>query len=110
MGSNVRKMARVSVVIPTYNRSAPVCQAIESVLAQQHAADEIIVVDDGSTDDTPVVLQKYHGQITVIRQENEGVSSARNTGIQRATGNWITFLDSDDLLVSEPPDRTSSRC
>ena len=93
----MRKMARVSVVIPTYNRSVPVCQAIESVLVQQHPADEIIVVDDGSTDNTQDALKAFGKKIIVIRQENAGVSSARNAGIRRATGDWITFLDSDDV-------------
>jgi glycosyltransferase involved in cell wall biosynthesis len=89
-------VCQVSVVIPTYNRAQYVTKAIESVLAQTYTDYEIIVVDDGSTDDTPGVLQAYAGRIRVIRQENAGVSVACNTGILAARGRWVAFLDSDD--------------
>ncbi|MCU0839480.1 MAG: glycosyltransferase, partial [Rhodospirillales bacterium] len=87
----------VAVVIPTYNRAHCVSEAIESVLAQTVPADEVIVVDDGSTDTTPEVLAGFGDRIIVIRQPNRGVSAARNAGIARATSEWITFLDSDDV-------------
>jgi len=91
----------VSVIIPTYNRSRYVTQAIDSVLSQTYKDYEIIVVDDGSTDNTKDVLQPYMDRIRYIYQENSGVSAARNTGIRLAKGEWIGFLDSDDEWLPE---------
>lgn len=91
----------VSVIIPTFNRSRSIGKAIESVLAQTVPVYEVIVVDDGSTDETPEILAGYGDRIIVIRQENRGVSAARNVGMQRATGEWIGFLDSDDLWLEQ---------
>ena len=88
---------QVSVIIPTYNRAALVRQAVESVLLQKEPADEIIVVDDGSTDDTRLQLQQFGERINIIHQPNSGVSAARNTGIRHARCEWLAFLDSDDL-------------
>src|SRR5262245_24730960 len=87
----------VSVVIPTFNRAHLITGAIESVLAQTLPPLEIIVVDDGSTDDTPERLAPYLDRIVFLGQENRGVSAARNAGIQAARGNLIAFLDSDDV-------------
>lgn len=89
----------VSVVIPTFNRAEVIGAAIESVLAQtgDGIECEIIVVDDGSTDATPVALAKYGDKIRAIRTENRGVSAARNRGIRASSSEWIAFLDSDDL-------------
>ena len=86
----------VSVVIPTYNRSAFVTKAVDSVLNQIFGDYELIVVDDGSTDDTKGQLNKYEGKIRYIYQDNHGVSAARNTGITASRGEWLAFLDSDD--------------
>jgi glycosyltransferase involved in cell wall biosynthesis len=86
---------RVSVVIPTFNRQELVVRALKSVLAQSEPADEIIVVDDGSTDQTRKLLQQFP-QISYIYQENQGVGAARNRGIVEAKNEWIAFLDSDD--------------
>lgn len=86
----------ISVVIPVYNRPLQVKRAIDSVLGQSLKPFEIIVVDDGSTDETPKVLQTYHDIIKIITQENRGVSSARNVGIKASRSSWITLLDSDD--------------
>ncbi len=86
----------VSVIIPTYNRARYVTKAIDSVLAQTCPDHEIIVVDDGSTDDTQAVLQPYASRIRILTQKNSGPSAARNAGIQAARGRWIAFLDSDD--------------
>ncbi|MEI4233979.1 glycosyltransferase family 2 protein [Roseovarius sp. D22-M7] len=87
----------VSVIIPTYNRAHCVGEAIDSVLAQDPPADEVIVIDDGSTDSTPDVLAGYGDRITVIRQKNAGSGAARTAGLRHAQCDWITFLDSDDL-------------
>jgi glycosyltransferase involved in cell wall biosynthesis len=86
----------ISVVIPTYNYGAYVGQAIDSALAQTHAPLEVIVVDDGSTDDTPARLAAYGDRIRAIRQENAGLSAARNAGIAAARGTHVALLDSDD--------------
>lgn len=92
----------VSVIIPTRNRAAMVRQAVESVLAQKDASLELIVVDDGSTDETPHVLTAYGARIQVIRREqSSGVSAARNAGIAASRGEWIAFLDSDDLWLPQ---------
>jgi len=85
----------VSVIIPTYNRAHTLGRAIDSVLRQTHPADEIIIVDDGSTDKTAALLENYTGLIH-LEQTNAGVSIARNTGIAQASSSWIAFLDSDD--------------
>lgn len=89
----------VSVIIPTYNRAAIVTEAIDSVLAQTFRDFELIVVDDGSTDDTRDRLIGYSERICLICQENHGVSHARNVGIRAAQGRYIALLDSDDLWL-----------
>jgi|GEM_PF-2556075 len=90
--------AKFSVVIPNYNRQDMVCDAVESVLCQTYPAFEIIVVDDGSSDDSVAELTKRFGsKIIVIVQENSGVSTARNAGVEAASGDYICYLDSDDL-------------
>jgi glycosyltransferase involved in cell wall biosynthesis len=90
---------RVTVIIPTYNRAGCLREAVDSVLAQDFRDFELIVVDDGSTDDTPRLLQEYGDAIRVFRQENRGVSAARNAGIAVSRGALIAFLDSDDLWL-----------
>jgi len=87
---------RVSVIIPTYNRSWCLAEAIDSVLSQTYRNTELIVVDDGSTDETPALLARYGNRLRCLRQTNRGVSAARNHGIQAADGVLIAFLDSDD--------------
>jgi len=89
---------KVSVIIPTYNRAGKVGKAIESVLAQTMADLEVIVVDDGSSDGTAQMVGKTYGdRIRYFEQPNQGQSTARNRGLQEARGEWIAFLDSDDL-------------
>ena len=85
----------ITVVIPTYNRYEFLKQALKSVYAQSYKVKEIIVIDDGSTDNTPQIVQDFP-TITYIHQANGGVSSARNLGIKNASYKWIAFLDSDD--------------
>jgi glycosyltransferase involved in cell wall biosynthesis len=87
---------KVSAIIPTYNRALLVGAAIESVRRQTYRNVEIIIVDDGSTDDTQQRLQAYGDAIRVIRQENAGPSAARNRGVDAARGEIVSFLDSDD--------------
>lgn len=89
-------MSNVSVVIPSFNRAHVLPRAIDSVLAQSLAVDEIIVVDDGSTDDTAALIQSRYPQVRYFQQANAGVSAARNRGIREAQGEWIALLDSDD--------------
>src|SRR5437762_8094329 len=89
---------KVSVVIPTYNRVGKVPNAIESALAQTVCDLEVIVVDDGSSDGTGESLQEFFGdRIRYYAQRNQGASVARNTGIAEARGQWIAFLDPDDV-------------
>ena len=85
---------RFSVVIPTYNRLQLVQRAIQSVINQTISPEEIIVVDDGSTDKTSALLKKNYPLIKVITQDNRGVSYSRNRGAEIASGNWLAFLDS----------------
>ena len=92
-------LARVSVIIPTYNRSRLLRLAVESVLAQTYPNVEIIVVDDGSTDDTATMMAQYAGRVTYIKQANQGSAAATNTGIRAASGEYLTFLDHDDLMM-----------
>lgn len=94
-----RKKTFVSVIIPTYNRGWIIKEAIDSILAQNYKDFELIVVDDGSTDNTSEVLAPYENDIKVLFQENKGVSAARNRGITEASGQFIAFLDSDDLWL-----------
>jgi glycosyltransferase involved in cell wall biosynthesis len=93
------KIPQVSVVIPTYNRAWCLREAVDSVLSQDFRDFELIVVDDGSTDPTPQLLEGYGPTIRVLRQDNRGVSAARNAGIAAGRGALIAFLDSDDLWL-----------
>ena len=94
-------MVKVSVIIPTYNREKFVGRAIESVLNQTYKDYEIIVVDDGSMDNTKSVLAQFDNKIQYVYQENHGISGARNRGIQESKGEYIAFLDSDDVWIPE---------
>lgn len=94
-------MTNVSVIIPTYNRGHLIGRAIDSVLGQTYRDFEIIVIDDGSTDNTKdLLLDRYANKIRYISQQNRGVSAARNRGIREACGEFIAFLDSDDAWLS----------
>jgi glycosyltransferase involved in cell wall biosynthesis len=90
----------VSVVTPTYNSGNFIAQAIQSVLEQTYQHHEVIVIDDGSTDETKDVLRGFNSYIKYLYQENRGPSAARNAGIRAARGKYICFLDADDLWVA----------
>ncbi|MEE0815985.1 MAG: glycosyltransferase, partial [Desulfovibrio fairfieldensis] len=96
------RLPLISVIIPTYNYGRFLPDAVKSVLGQKKdgLAVEIIVVDDGSTDDTADVAQRLGSSIQYIYQENQGLSAARNAGIRAAHGDYLVFLDADDLLTS----------
>ena len=91
----------VSAIVATYNRADEISRAIESILTQTYENLEVIVVDDGSTDGTLEVLQKFGRRLRVLRQRNAGPSAARNRGISQARGEIISFLDSDDIWLPE---------
>lgn len=91
---------KITAIIPTYNRADFLPLAIESILNQTIPLDEIIIVDDGSEDDTQKILEKYKN-LKIIKTANLGVSHARNTGIKNAKNSWIAFLDSDDIWSKE---------
>ena len=93
---------RFSVIIPAYNSAATLAKAVESVIEQAWPAHEIIVIDDGSTDNTLQVIRQFGDRIRPIQQPNSGVSVARNRGADAATGDWLAFLDADDWYY---PDR-----
>lgn len=89
-------MPNVSVIIPNFNNATYVTTAIASVLTQSYQNFEIIVVDDGSTDDSPAVIARFGDKVRYLRQENQGLAGARNSGIRAAHGDWIALLDADD--------------
>jgi len=91
----------VSIIIPTYNYATYLPKAVQSCLDQTHQPVEIIVVDDGSKDNTREVLKPFADRIRYFFQENRGVSAARNAGLQRSTGDFVTFLDADDYLLRD---------
>jgi len=91
----------VSVVIPAYNAGQYIRAAIESVLAQTRPADEVIVVNDGSSDDTRAIVNSYAPRVRLVSQENQGPSVARNTGVQAASSEFIAFLDADDQWLPQ---------
>jgi glycosyltransferase involved in cell wall biosynthesis len=93
--------ASVSVILPTHNRARYICRAVESVLNQTFADREVIVIDDGSTDNTRETLAPYKDRVRYYYQPNAGVSAARNAGVRQARSEWIAFLDSDDSWLPE---------
>ncbi len=98
---------RISAVIPTYNRESTIHRAILSAIEQLYPPTEIIVVDDGSTDNTRVLVNYFGDKVKYIYQENRGVSAARNTGVAAATDDWVAFLDSDDYWLPHHLDNIS---
>ncbi|MBZ6388548.1 MULTISPECIES: glycosyltransferase [Pantoea] len=98
----------ISVIVPVYNAENSIIRCVESVLAQREARVELILVDDGSTDSSPLILESWrdHPQVRIITQRNAGVSSARNAGIAASRGVYLRFVDADDFL----PDNALSLC
>jgi glycosyltransferase involved in cell wall biosynthesis len=105
----VEIMPEFSVIIPTHNRGRIVCEAVDSVLAQTFTDFEIVVIDDGSTDDTRELLAGYAGRIRYVRQDRHGRSAARNLGIMLARGRYCAFLDSDDTWFPDKLERQIAR-
>jgi len=96
-------MKRVSIIIPAYNAASFIGDSVRSALTQTYPNKEIVVVDDGSTDDTRAILEEYikSGQIKYFYQENKGPAAARNLGIKNSSGEFIAFLDADDVWLPE---------
>lgn len=92
---------KISVIIPTYNYGRFIADAIKGVLAQTYPIEEIIVIDDGSTDDTAEIVAGFVPQVKYFKQENSGVCAARNNGVKRSSGDYIAFLDADDIWHPE---------
>lgn len=91
----------ISVVIPLYNKEPIIKKTLNSVLSQDYSDFEVVVVDDGSTDNSVAIVESIAGpRIRLIKQENGGPSKARNTGVKNAKGDWIVFLDADDELFA----------
>ena len=102
--TNLMNAPLLSLVIPVYNVAPYLRACLDSLQAQTQAVSEIIVVDDGSTDDCPRILAEYAGKMSnlrIIRQENGGLSAARNTGMQHASGRYLAFVDSDDFVTPQ---------
>jgi len=89
-------MDKISVIMPCYNSELFLEEAITSVLSQTYKNFELIIIDDGSTDNSPDILRKYRDRVVIINQQNLGPSVARNRGVEKSSGNFIAFLDSDD--------------
>ncbi|MBV8055731.1 MAG: glycosyltransferase family 2 protein [Deltaproteobacteria bacterium] len=98
-------MIKVSAIIPVFNGSATIRQAIDSVLEQSSCGLELIVVDDGSTDSTPAIVESYGARVQQIRQANAGPAAARNAGVRSASGEYLAFLDADDRWLPGMLDR-----
>jgi len=102
-------MSSISVVIPTYNRAALLPRAVHSAFAQTHAPDEVVIIDDGSQDETPAVIDRLKAEfgerLRSVRQTNRGEAGARNAGVRAAKGDLIAFLDSDDVWFPEKLER-----
>jgi glycosyltransferase involved in cell wall biosynthesis len=97
-------MPTISVLIPCFNAERYIGEALESALVQSHAPFEIIVVDDGSTDGSVEIVRRFGARVKCYSQPNGGISVARNAGLSRARGEWIAYLDADDLWPSESLD------
>jgi glycosyltransferase involved in cell wall biosynthesis len=88
---------RVSVIVPCHNDGAYLAEALNSILSQSRPADEIVVIDDGSDDETDEVARRFAAQVRYVSQPHRGIGSARNTGLRHARGEFVAFLDADDV-------------
>lgn len=95
----------VSVIMPAYNVAEYIVESIESVLAQTYTNVELLIIDDGSTDETLDLVQRYGDQVRLISQANAGAAAARNNGAENAKGEWLAFLDSDDIWEADKLER-----
>ncbi|MBL8495637.1 MAG: glycosyltransferase [Rhodocyclaceae bacterium] len=103
-------MELVSIIVPAYNAETYLRETLDSALGQTYSNCEIIVVDDGSTDSTLAILAEYGEKIRVIRQQNRGSACARNAGVAAAHGEWIAFLDADDIWLPEKTAKQIASC
>lgn len=103
-------MALVSIIIPAYNAAKYLRESVQSALAQTYREREIIIVDDGSTDGTSQILAEYGDAIRVVRQTNQGSAAACNAGVAIAQGEWVAFLDADDVWLPEKLARQIEHC
>ncbi|MCP4937426.1 MAG: glycosyltransferase family 2 protein [bacterium] len=101
MQENLKPKQTISVIIPVHNGQKYLAEAIQTVLCQTRSADEILVVDDGSTDDSAKIAASFGSPVQVLQQPNLGPASARNLGVKQAQGNLLAFLDADDLWSPE---------
>jgi glycosyltransferase involved in cell wall biosynthesis len=108
--TNAMSRCRISVIITSYNMGAYLPETLESALAQSHCDREIIVIDDGSTDDTADRIEPYKERIRYVRQDNAGIAAARNHAVRIARGDYVALLDADDLWVPEKLETQSSVC
>ena len=99
----------VSCVVPAYNSSRYVAEALDSILAQTYSNLEVIVADDGSTDDTATIVRRYGDRVSYVQQETQGPAATRNLGARSATGEFLAFLDADDLWHAEKVERQLDR-
>ena len=103
-------MATVSIIIPAYNAAKYLRETLDSALNQTYRDTEVVVVDDGSTDETPGILEAYGDRIRVLRQENQGRAAACNAGVGVAQGEWVAFLDADDIWLPAKLERQVDEC
>jgi glycosyltransferase involved in cell wall biosynthesis len=103
--TTVTTVGSISVVIPCFDKGPWIGDTIRSALAQTRPVDEVIVIDDGSTDDSAAIAESFGPPVKVVRQANQGESVARNRGIELASGDWIAFLDADDVWAPERLER-----
>jgi glycosyltransferase involved in cell wall biosynthesis len=101
MGSVPGHTGKISVVIPSFNASGTVGEAIKSAYTQEHVYHDVVVIDDGSTDRSLEIARSFEPPVRVLSGPNRGTSAARNRGIAETASEWIVFLDADDLLISE---------
>src|SRR3954451_11962493 len=92
---------KISVVIPAFNAAATLEVAVRSALGQTYRPSEVLVVDDGSTDDTAAVASRLGRGVKLVRQANQGCGPARNAGVKQAAGDWLAFLDADDAWLPQ---------